>query len=159
MRRERAWQIAQELQLLQSREMRVQFHGQSMLPLLRDGDRVLVQPVAWDDIERGDLITYRTDDKFPTRRVVAKSAGRLLLWCDNWPHDRFEAPRARVLGRAVARERDGVWLAWRDAEWTAATRRGLARYRRLRVRRALDRIRAAVRRLMRYRGTRAGRPA
>lgn len=158
MKADRARQIAQELQLARSSQMRVRFHGQSMQPLLRDGDRVIVEPVGWDDIRPGDLITYRCEDRFPTRRVVRKRASTLLLWCDNWPHDRFQASRAQVLGRAVARERHGVWLDCRDSEWRAAGRRGLAKFRRLHLRRAFGRLRDAMRRLLRRGGNGDGRP-
>jgi hypothetical protein len=159
MKDEDARHVAQELQLLRSRQMHVQFHGESMRPLLQDGDRILVEPVDWADIRPGDLITYRSDDKFPTRRVVRKGRDALRLWCDNWPHDRFRAARDAVLGRAVARERQGVWLGCRDAEWTAVTRRGLARFRRLEVRRALGRLRALAGWLTRRGRTRPHRPA
>lgn len=144
MKADRARLIAQELQLARSCRMRVHFHGDSMLPLLGDGDRVIVEPVEWDEIRPGDLITYRFQEKLPTRRVVRKRADTLLLWCDNWPHDRFLASRSQVLGHAVARERHGVWLDRQDPEWRAARRRGLARFRWLQVRRALGQLRAAV---------------
>lgn len=155
MRDESAKRVAQELQLLRSREMHVRFHAESMLPFLRDGDRVIVEPVDWHDIARGDLITYRFDDKFPTRRVVRKGKNSLLLWCDNWPDRRFRVGREHVLGRVVGRERDGARLHVSDGEWHAATDRGLGIFRRWRARRTLVRLRIAVRGLMPLRGRRA----
>jgi len=151
MKAERAHQLAQELQLLRSHQMTARFHGDSMLPFLRDGDRVRVGPVEWDDIRPGDLITYRHEDKYPTRRVVRKGASGLVLWCDNWPYLCFTVSREHVLGRAVARERDGVWLSRGDAEWSAAAKHGLARFRGLHARRVLGRLRATAGRLFRSR--------
>ena len=142
--------VAQGLQLLRSGRMDVRFHGESMFPFLRDGDRVIVEAVDWDDIRAGDLIAYRFEDKFPTRRVVRKGRGSLLLWCDNWPDLRFRIARAQVLGRVVARERDGERLHQSDAEWSAATDRGFATFRRRRVRRTLKRARIAAGRLLAF---------
>lgn len=148
MKGDRVRLLAQELQLLRSRQMDVRFHGLSMLPFLREGDRVVVEPVAWDDIRPGDLITYRDADRFPTRRVVSKRSSRLVLWCDNWPDLRYRVPRDQVLGRAAARERDGAWLGREDPEWQAATGRALAAFRARRPRHALRQLRNAAARLL-----------
>jgi hypothetical protein len=125
----RARLIAKELQLAISSPRRtLYFHGESMGPLLIEGDEVVVEPVAWDRIRVGDIITYRYLDRFPTRRVIRKSDTGLDLWCDNWPDRAFTAARADVLGRAIARRRDGVWLTARDGEWARARRTALRRY-------------------------------
>jgi len=141
--------VAQGLQLLRSHQMDVRFHGDSMLPFLYDGDRVIVEAVDWNDIRVGDLIAYRLEDKFPTRRVVRRGGDSLLLWCDNWPDLRFRVRREQVLGRAIARERDGTRLHRSDGEWNAATDRGLAIFRRWRARRTLKTVRIAAGRLLR----------
>lgn len=121
--------IAQELQLAASSATRtLYFHGESMRPLLGEGDEIVVEPVAWENIRRGDIITYRYLDRFPTRRVVGKSRDRLDLWCDNWPDRYFSAAREDVLGRAVARKRDGAWLKAGDREWRRARRIAMVRY-------------------------------
>jgi hypothetical protein len=115
--------IAKELQVALSSETRtLYFHGESMRPFLGEGDEVVVAPVRWRDIRIGDVVTYRFDDKFPTRRVLWKTADGLHLWCENWPYQRFYAPRADLLGRAVARKRAGAWISYRDPEWRAARR-------------------------------------
>ena len=126
-----AKRIAQDLQLLCSARLRsVRFHGLSMSPFLKEGDRVTVEPVCWEDIKRGDIVTYRCEAKYPTRRVVSKRRDRLLLWCDNWPALRFTMARTDLLGRVVMVERDGKLLHHRDPEWLAVRRRALAMYRR-----------------------------
>jgi hypothetical protein len=121
--------IAKELQLSFSSETRtLYFHGTSMYPFLVEGDEVVVEPVTWREIRIGDVVTYRFEDKFPTRRVVWKTADRVGFWCENWPERRFEASPPEVLGRAVARKRDDRWITWRDPEWRAARRSALASY-------------------------------
>ena len=121
--------IAKELQLsISSQRRALYFHGTSMDPFHRDGDEVVVAPLSWQEIRIGDIVTYRFDDKFPTRRVVWKTAERVQLWCENWPERRFAASRDDVLGRAVARKRNGQWITRRDPEWRAARRAALLRY-------------------------------
>lgn len=122
--------IAKELQLQRSsRERTLHFHGESMRPFMVEGDEVVVHPVAWDDIRLGDVITYRFLDRFPTRRVMRKSASSLLLACDNWPGRHFTASRTDVLGRAVARRRGQDWLRCGDLAWKFTRRSAWLRWR------------------------------
>src|SRR5581483_4725803 len=131
MDRERALLHAQEIQLRASARMSpALFHGQSMFPFLQDGDELWAEPVAWQDIHPGDIITYRLDHRFPTCRVLVKHGDHLLLGADNWGWARFEAWHEDVLGKIVARRRDGRIIRHTDAEWTRAARMALVRYRR-----------------------------
>lgn len=118
MQQERIRRAAQELQVHASARLEpVLFHGKSMLPFLEDGDALTVEPVAWEDIVPGDIITYRLDDRFPTCRVAAKQGEHLLLIADNWRGARFEAWRGDVLGRVAARTRGTQVLRRTDTEW------------------------------------------
>ena len=124
--------VAKELQVATSSPHRtLYFHGESMRPFLVEGDEVVVEAVTWERIRAGDIVTYRYLDRFPTRRVIRKSAASLDLWCENWPDRFFTAAREDVLGRAIARRRDGVWLTVREREWSRARRTALRRYLRL----------------------------
>jgi hypothetical protein len=147
--------LAKELQLeLSSRGRCLYFHGESMRPFLVEGDEVIVKPVAFRDIRIGDVVTYRFRDRFPTRRVVRTHDRGLDLWCDNWPDLRFSCARDDVLGRAVARGRDGLWVERGGHEWEAARRRAMRAWRGIaareyvvtlpgRVRRKLAKVAAA----------------
>lgn len=136
----RARVAAQELRLRRSADAGpVYFHGETMRPFLGEGDLLIVTPVEWDDIAVGDVITYRYEDKFPTRRVVEanRAGGMLILRGDSIPgRPDFPVRRQDVLGRAEVRIRDGAELRCTDPEWRRATRRALARER------AAGRIRA-----------------
>jgi hypothetical protein len=151
--------IAKELQLAISSESKtLYFHGMSMHPFLVEGDEVVVEPVRWLDIRIGDIVTYRFEDKFPTRRVVAKTVDRVRLWCENWPDRRFGAWRPDVLGRAVARKRDGRWITRHHPEWRAARRAALFLYvRRVLIRDSLWGLRHAAGNLARRLGLRRTR--
>ncbi|MEX1258779.1 MAG: S24/S26 family peptidase [Gemmatimonadota bacterium] len=126
---------AKELQLeLSSKGRRLYFHGESMRPFLVEGDEVVVEPIAFDDIHVGDVVTYRFSDKFPTRRVVRKHQRGLDLWCENWPARRYVCAAEDLLGVAVARGRDGEWIGDRSPEWRAARRKALRAWRRIAAR-------------------------
>ena len=141
----RAKQIAQELHLLNAHRLpSVQFHGMSMFPFLQDEDRVVVEPVEWQDIAPGDIVTYRCSDKYPSRRVIKKYENSLRLWCDNWPSICFCARRDDILGRAVAWERNRVRLSRGEPAWEEATRLALQKYRRTRFLRLKARIKRVI---------------
>ena len=150
--------IARELQLELSSEARtLYFHGESMRPFLVEGDAVVLTPVEWDEIRIGDVITYRAEEKFPTRRVVRRSRNGLFLWCENWPERQFFAAREDLLGRAVARRRGGAWITRRDPEWTAARRAALSAYwRRYAIALSVDAVQRAILKLGRLAGLRGG---
>jgi hypothetical protein len=63
-----------------------------------------------------------------TRRVVRKLNGWLELRCDNWPERRFYADQSAVLGRVVARGRDGRWVGCGEAVWKRAALLALLRF-------------------------------
>ena len=120
--------IGKELQIdLSSAERAQYFHGESMLPFLREADLVIVRPIAWDELERGDVVTYRNGDKFPTRRVFEKLAESLSMRCDNWKKFTDQVGPGDVLGRAEARYRDGRWISISSPEWQRARRQSIRR--------------------------------
>jgi hypothetical protein len=150
--------IAKELQLrVSSKQRTLYFHGESMRPFLVEGDEVVVEPVEWNDIHPGDIITYRHLDRFPTRRVMKATGEGLVLWCENWPDRIFRVAREDILGRAVARRRAGVWLSasdlpWRLARASARLRWELRQARFVTLPEILDRARRAPRKLLRIVG-------
>jgi hypothetical protein len=170
MRQDTARMVASELQLTGAGPRGIiRFHGTSMAPFLRDGDDVVLAPVAWPEIRAGDVVTFRLADRFPTYRVVRRHAARLHLRGDGWPERDFRAWPEDVLGRAIARGREGRWLAREDPRWRLWSWLALARYRadtgRRRLRRALgqgyrslrDRLRGAAPVIV-IDGTRPGSP-
>ncbi len=142
---------SKELQLLHSRALGpVLFHGNSMLPFLRDGDELIVVPVPWDAIRPGDIVTYRLAEKFPTYRVRKKLRDGLVLKPDNWTAP-VRVPREDVLGRVVERRRHGEVLRHTDPGWRAIARR-------VRWRDRLLGMRASLRSLARRAAMRITRP-
>lgn len=130
MQQERMRRVAQELQLQASARLApVLFHGKSMEPFFVDGDALTVEPVAWEEIVPGDIVTYRLDERFPTCRVASQEGDHLWLTADNWAGARFEAWRDDVLGRVTVRTRGTEVLRRTDAEWTKHTQAVLFRRR------------------------------
>ena len=104
----------------------VYFHGKTMLPFLREADLAVVEPVRFEDIRVGDILTYRFDDKYPTRRLarVDRVAGTMVLRGDRLRRRHLFSVRAGdLLGRMTARIRDGKRLEPRHLEWQLATLR------------------------------------
>lgn len=132
---------AHEIRLARSREVGpVYFHGETMRPFMGEGDLVIVEPVSWDAIAVGDIITYRFNDKFPTRRVVRidHGAGTAVLRGDSipgWPD--FHVRREDVLGRATVVIRDGVRISRHSLEWRWASLRSLTIQRLVRLKAGL----------------------
>lgn len=88
--------------------LRLRVNGRSMAPLLRPGDWVIVAAGRPEDLARGDLVVIRSGDSLITHRLLRVRPGRLLTKGDNtWRADPPVEPGA-VLGRVMAREREGV---------------------------------------------------
>jgi hypothetical protein len=152
----RAKIVAHELQISRSSvSSPVCFHGTSMEPLFVEGDQLVIEHIDWEQIVPGDIVTYRFEDKFPTRRVIEKRSDSLVLSCDNWPMERFQTHRDEILGRAVGRRRDGSWLWTGEDEWRRARLRAL---RRAKLEAPVLAVRALRRVLTRFRH-RISRPA
>jgi hypothetical protein len=123
---------AMELQLRRSHVEPAYFHGYLMLPLLREGDEVEVEPVSWSDLRVGDVVTYRDATKFPTRRVMEiRSTERtfVIMGDSVRPRRTWAVPFDDVLARVVRRRRDGVWMTTRHWRWRAQRTKVLLRYR------------------------------
>ena len=106
----------------------VYFHGDTMRPFLRDGDEVVIEPVSWQDVRIGQIVTYRHLDLFPTRRITEhhRLQGRFILKGDGMPLRRFfRAQEEDITGRVVARKRGSKVLTNRDFSWHVAAWRAL----------------------------------
>ena len=120
--------IAKELQLENSSRLDlVYFHGATMFHFLQEGDELIVQPVDWNDIVPGDIVTYREKLKFPTRRVIkVQKDKQLIIKADHQPARRFYiVPESDVLGKVVARKRGNDWIFSDDEAWLETARNAL----------------------------------
>jgi len=113
--------------------VRFEADGDSMYPLIRSGDRLLVEPVAPRALRRGDVVLARLDRGLTAHRIVRIDGATITMRGDNCDVDDPPFAPAQLLGRVRAVEREGR---------TFGTRRGLmkivARY----IRHAVQRIKA-----------------
>ena len=108
------------------------FHGATMLPFLVDGDEVSIEPVGFDDVRAGDVVTYRDQQYFPTRRVIRidRRSRSLILKGDAIPELTFFVLEEDLLGRVTTITRGDRRFNASDAEWRATARSIVARERR-----------------------------
>jgi hypothetical protein len=98
---------------------RVEFHGPTMEPLLRDGDLLTLCAVSLGELRRGDIVALRVSDKFPTCRVARVIGDSVVLSADNWPDFHATAPSQDIIGKVVRRTRAGRDLSREDWTWRA----------------------------------------
>ena len=119
---------AKELLLVaQASRARVEFHGRTMEPLLRDGDVLTLCAVSHRGLRRGDVVALRVSDKFPTCRVVRLIGDSVMLSADNWPDFHATASSQDIIGKVVRRTRAGSDLSSEDWTWRAHTVLALVR--------------------------------
>ena len=98
---------------------RVEFHGATMEPLLRDGDLLTLRAVSVGELRRGDIVALCVSDKFPTGRVTRLIGDTVVLSADNWPDFRATASSLDIIGKVVRRTRAGRDLSCEDWTWRA----------------------------------------
>lgn len=110
--------------------------GQSMHPLIQDGDLITVRPVAHARIRPGAVILYIVGGKLIAHRVIRRRSKRYITRGDAYRGLCERVDAADVLGIVDERERNGdrdridrPWLRWSAlirawglaALWGAAT--------------------------------------
>lgn len=76
-------------------------HGRSMYPALRNGVRLEVQPVAYDELKRGDLVVFNNGNGIICHRLINKARRLCYLKGDT---NLFSDPPvvwSQVLGRVT----------------------------------------------------------
>jgi len=81
--------------------------GDSMHPIIRGDDYLLVEPADRTHIRRGDVVLTLADRGLTAHRVVAFADGTLITRGDNLHEDDLPVDLSRLLGRVTHAERDG----------------------------------------------------
>lgn len=120
---------AKELQLeAAGRSQPAYFHGLTMLPLLVEGDLVTVEAVEGPDVRVGDVVTYRYEEKFPTRRVIRIDTDERILHIFGDAVDgHYRVDFDDVLARVVSRRRGERVLRADSWRWRYYAYRGRIR--------------------------------
>jgi len=120
--------LAKQIQLEQSAVLGpVEYHSHMMHPFIQDRDLLVAEPITFEQVRVGDIVTYREKEKFPTWRVIRKESDRLILRPDNYWVLYVAAPH-EVLSKVVERRRGGQRLRAEQWQWKAYARWVLLRH-------------------------------
>ena len=88
---------------------RVKSRGQSMYPLIKNGDTLLIEPLKADELNPGDIAFYRLlSGSFIAHRFIKRnSSGLLLTNGDNLRKYDEVVAEEQVFGRVIQIERNG----------------------------------------------------
>ena len=90
----------------------------SMLPLLRRGDRIRLGDVVVDKLKRGDIIAYGAPAELTVHRfwgIIGQDAdASLLTKGDRHLHFDPPIPAAAIIGKVTARQRNGRHIVLTD---------------------------------------------
>jgi len=84
-----------------SGRLRLQVHGESMLPILWPGDVVEIKSCSLDDVMPGEIVLALRARRFFLHRFVERSQNGFLLRGDSMPHPDPRFPSEALLGRLV----------------------------------------------------------
>lgn len=94
----------------------------SMLPLLRIGDKVLVQSAKPDNIKIGDIVVFKDNDKLVVHRVIQKYESDKLSFLQKGDNTRISEiiSGEEIVGKVTAIRRNkrticlnkGIWKMW-----------------------------------------------
>lgn len=93
--------------LARGHAVRFRAGGDSMHPIIRSDDYLLVEPADRARIRRGDVVLTLAERGLTAHRVVAVAGGSLITRGDNQHEDDLPVELSRVLGRVTHAERDG----------------------------------------------------
>lgn len=115
----RAHQAATHLWQQAARPRMIVVTGNSMLPLLRAGDRVLVAPVN-RPLRRGDIVVFTHENQLVIHRLIRfmelDHPCCLITKGDNGPSDP-PVPLAQVVGIVIALQRADVSISLATHRW------------------------------------------
>lgn len=103
--------------------LRLQVISDSMWPLLRAGDAVIVQPIQAATIRVGDVLVARRGAELITHRLIASEGEQWLLRGDNATFADTPVSRAACLGRVIAIENSLRQIDVTQPPWTQLNQR------------------------------------
>jgi phage repressor protein C with HTH and peptisase S24 domain len=113
--------------LARGHSVRFRASGDSMHPIIRHHDHLLVEPVQ--TILRGDVVLALADRGLTAHRVIEIRGDAVIMRGDNAPAPDATIARGRILGRVTFAERHGKMRRVRRASSVMLlVQRALARY-------------------------------
>lgn len=87
--------------LLTEHNVRVTLRGMSMFPMLVKGDIVVVAPVAFDKLRKGDIIVFEYDSLLIAHRLISKRNGHVLTRGDGNSRPDIPIPFDKIKGKVI----------------------------------------------------------
>jgi signal peptidase I len=103
--------------------LRLTVTGDSMRPLLRAGDGVVVRPIDPHALRPGDVIVAQRSGGWITHRLVAVDERGWHLHGDNTRYGDEAVSAAEIVGRVIAIERGAQTIDLQQPRWYAIGRR------------------------------------
>lgn len=87
--------------------VKAQIFGSSMLPFIRSGDYLVIQPIAREGLRIGDILAYSHDNKMPIvcHRLVKIENSKLIIKGDTRIRGQERILFDDLLGKVIAIER------------------------------------------------------
>jgi len=96
------------------RTFSVKAQGDSMSPLLQNGDSIEYKHIPFKDIELNDIILVYTGDILMTHRVIYKTNKGCITRGDNNNTADSQLQKGQVLAKAIRFKRKGIWYGMQD---------------------------------------------
>jgi signal peptidase I len=104
-------------------QLRLQVISDSMWPLLRAGDAVIVQPLEPAAIRVGDVLVVQCGAELITHRLIAVEGERWMMCGDNALLADAPVGRAECVGRVEAIERGAYQIDLAQPQWAQLNQR------------------------------------
>ena len=115
--RDLAWEFSESGQRL-----KLEVISRSMLPVLRPGDKIVVQNTGAESLEIGDLATVLRQGEFITHRLVGLGSKDCYTKGDNARYLDSPVKLESILGKVIAIEREDKIIDLQSAGWKFANR-------------------------------------
>src|SRR5690554_5887654 len=103
--------------LSKGQAVQVSVRGMSMFPLLMKGDVVLVRPVTYEALSKGDIVVFERNEIWVAHRLIRKYDGKLLTHGDGNQLMDAALSFSSVKGIVVKATQSRWWLARWATKW------------------------------------------
>ncbi len=103
-------------------QIRLRVISDSMAPLLKIGDTVIVVPISPAALRRGDVIVVWRNEEFITHRLVTWRHGLWFTKGDRFHYLDPPIKKEAVLGKVIAVQSGNVFLNFRKPRWIVTNR-------------------------------------
>ena len=100
---------------------RIRVQGTSMLPALRPGDEIELRSTPSSNINPGDIVAFRRDERLVVHRVIGRSPDGLLTQGDALRHTDAPVSSDQLLGVVASVLRKGEQVRWQPSFRARAT--------------------------------------